>query len=56
MLQLQRDLTSAESQEIQAVADYNKALAQLALSEGSTLENWNIAIDVEECLRDRVAV
>lgn len=48
VLQLQRDLTSARSQEIQAVADYNKALAQLALSEGSTLENWNIVIDVED--------
>ena len=42
VLQLQRDLTSARSAEIQALADYNKALAQLALSEGSVFERDNL--------------
>ena len=38
VLQFQRDLTSARSAEAQALADYNKALAQLAFDEGTTLE------------------
>jgi outer membrane protein len=38
VLQLQRDLVSAASAEIRALADYNIARSQLALSEGSTLE------------------
>jgi outer membrane protein len=33
VLQLQRDLTAASSAEVQALSDYNKALAQLALAE-----------------------
>lgn len=45
VLQLQRDLTSARSEEIRALADYNKALAQLSLVEGSTLERHNIKLD-----------
>jgi outer membrane protein TolC len=42
VLQLQRDLTAARSAEIQALADYNKALAQLALREGSVFERNNL--------------
>ena len=42
VLQLQRDLTAARTAEIQALADYNKALAQLALSEGSVFERNNL--------------
>ncbi|HYE31088.1 MAG TPA: TolC family protein [Methylomirabilota bacterium] len=38
VLTLQRDLTRARSEEVRALADYNTALAQLALREGSTLE------------------
>ncbi len=47
VLQLQRDLTSARSEEIRALADYNKALAQLAQTEGSTLELRNIDLNLK---------
>ena len=46
VLQLQRDLTAAQSSEIGALADYNKALANLALSEGTTLERRNVDVQV----------
>lgn len=46
VLQLQRDLTDARSQEIGALADYNKALAALAFREGSTLERQKIDMNV----------
>jgi outer membrane protein TolC len=42
VLQLQRDLTTARSEEIRALAEYNKALAQLALREGTVLERHQI--------------
>lgn len=42
ILQLQRDLTSAESDEIAARADYLQALAALRLSEASSLDHWHI--------------
>jgi len=47
VLQLQRDLTSAQSAEISALADYNKALATLALSEGRTLERRKLNLSVK---------
>jgi outer membrane protein TolC len=47
VLQLQRDLTAARSAEISALADYNKSLADLARSEGSTLERRNIDVNVK---------
>ncbi len=47
VLQLQRDLTSARSSEINALADYNKALSDLALSEGRTLERLKLDITIE---------
>jgi outer membrane protein len=47
VLQLQRDLTSARSQEIRALADYNQALSRLALEEGTTLERKKIRVDVK---------
>jgi outer membrane protein TolC len=47
VLQLQRDLTSARSEEIRALADYNRALAQLALNEGATLAQKNIQLEVK---------
>lgn len=44
VLQLQRDLTAARSAEVQALADYNKALVQLALAEGSVLDRNAIVV------------
>jgi outer membrane protein TolC len=46
VLRLQRDLTTARSAEIRALADYNIALAQLALSEGTTLERRQVNLEV----------
>jgi hypothetical protein len=43
-LQLQRDLTAASSAEVQALADYNRALVQLALAEGSVLDRNSISV------------
>lgn len=47
VLQLQRDLTSSRSEEIRALAEYNRALAQLALREGSVLERHHIDVVVK---------
>ena len=47
VLQLQRDLTSARSDEIRRRADYNQALAALYQAEGSTLERKNIHVEVK---------
>lgn len=47
VLQLQRDLTQARSDEIQAQADYNKALSDLARSEGTTLERRKVDVQVK---------
>lgn len=47
VLQLQKNLTDARSQEIRALADYNKALASLAKSEGSTLDRRAINVQVK---------
>ena len=47
VLQLQRDLTSARSEEIRALADYNKAVAELYRAEGSTLERKHIKLEVK---------
>jgi outer membrane protein TolC len=44
VLQLQNNLTSARSQEIRALANYNQALAGLAAAEGSTLQRRNLEI------------
>ena len=46
VLQLQKDLTSARSAEIRALADYNIALARLAQNEGSTLDRRQIGLHV----------
>lgn len=46
VLQLQRDLTTARSNEIRALADYNKALFSLYQAEGSTLERLRIQFSV----------
>ena len=47
VLQLQRDLTSARSEEIRALAEYNKSLAQLALREGSVLQRHKLEMEVK---------
>jgi outer membrane protein TolC len=47
VLSLQRDLTTARSQEIRALADYNKALAALALDEGTTFERHQMNLEVK---------
>ena len=44
MLQLQKNLTSARSDEIRALANYNEALANLAAAEGSTLQRRNLDV------------
>jgi outer membrane protein TolC len=45
VLQLQRDLTARRSEEIRALADYNRALAQLAQAEGTTLERNKLKVE-----------
>jgi len=47
VLQLQRDLTSRRSEEIRALADYNKAIARVSYAEGSTLDRKKIKVDVK---------
>jgi outer membrane protein len=47
VLQLQRDLTSARSEESRALAEYNRALAQLALGEGSVFERHQMDVVVK---------
>ena len=44
VLQLQTALTTARSQEIRALANYNQALANLAAAEGSTLQRRNLDV------------
>jgi len=46
VLQLQETLTQAQSSELRALADYNKALAQLAFSEGSTLAKHRLVLEI----------
>lgn len=47
VLQYQQKLTEAHTSEIRSLADYNEALAQLALNEGSTLEKNHINLQVK---------
>ena len=47
VLQMQRDLTNARGNEIQALAAYNRNLAALSLDEGSTLERHGINLQVK---------
>jgi outer membrane protein TolC len=47
VLQMQRDLTAARGAEIQALDTYNKALSQLSLDEGTTLQRLNINLDMK---------
>jgi outer membrane protein TolC len=47
VLQVQRDLTTARGNEIQALDTYNKSLSQLSLDEGSTLQRLGINLDIK---------
>lgn len=47
VLQLQRNLTAARSDEINALVQYKRSLAQVAQAEGATLERNNISLDVK---------
>jgi outer membrane protein TolC len=47
VLTYQNNLTSARSQEIRDLANYEEALANLAAQEGSTLEHYNINIEAK---------
>ncbi len=44
VLQLQETLTSARTAEVQALADYNRVLAQLRFAEGTTLERHRVSM------------
>lgn len=46
VLEYERNLAAARSAEILAMADYNKALAQLALDEGTVLEKNQIKLEL----------
>ena len=48
VLQLQEILTAAQTAELQALAEYNRTLAQLAFAEGSTLERHHLALGPSE--------
>ena len=47
VLQLQRDLTQSESDEISALSEYNKELYRLAQAEGDTLNKLKILLDIQ---------
>jgi len=47
VLQFQRDLTARRSDEIRALADFNKALSQLYFLEGSILERNHIGVEAK---------
>jgi len=47
VLQLQSNLTTARSAEIAALANYNVAIEQLALDEGSTLDRNRIDLQIK---------
>ena len=48
VLQLQRNLTAARSEELRSLTDYNKALARLSFVEGSSLESYQINLSLTE--------
>jgi len=47
VLSLQSTLTTSRYNAIRALADYNEALSQLALAEGTTLERSHISLEVK---------
>jgi outer membrane protein TolC len=47
VLQVQRDLTTARGNEIQALDTFNNSLSQLSIDEGSTLERLHVKLEVK---------
>jgi outer membrane protein TolC len=47
VLQLQKNLTAARSDEIRSLANYNQALANLAAAEGTTLERQHLDLEAK---------
>jgi len=47
VLQAQATLTMARSAEVLSLADYNRALAQLAFAEGNTLQKHHVTVEVK---------
>lgn len=47
VLQLQETLTAARTAEVQALADYNKIIAQLGFAEGDILEKHHLSLEVK---------
>lgn len=47
VLQAQRDLTQRKFEELSALANYNKALADLASAEGATLDRFNLNLEIK---------
>lgn len=47
VLQLQEILTAARTAEVQALADYNKIVAQLSFAEGDILEKHHLSLEVK---------
>lgn len=47
VLQLQETLTSARTAEVQALADYEKAMAQFAFAEGTILDRQHLKLEVK---------
>jgi outer membrane protein TolC len=45
VLQFQRDLTNARVEELRAIADFNKALVDLNLKDGTILKRHNVAVE-----------
>jgi outer membrane protein TolC len=46
VLRLQRDLTAAREEEIRALTEYNRNLAQLSLAEASTLQRLGLDLEI----------
>ncbi|MBM4124630.1 MAG: TolC family protein [Nitrospira sp.] len=44
VLDFQRDLATAQGNELRAIVDYNKALSNLARNKGTTLERYHIEL------------
>lgn len=47
VLQLQKDLTTARTEEIRALTDYNKTLSRIALAEGGSLDRHGLNMQVK---------
>lgn len=47
VLQAQRDLTQRKFEELSALANYNKAISDLASAEGATLDRFNLKLEVK---------